>query len=197
LSVQNCTISGATLFTRLMLWPPSLVKDCLANWIVRLQVADASICATAGDGICLFGFRNKPAFGFAFRCYRVHNCHIGVPRAERLMRFGKARTFDPKAFLAQTGLGKTILQYPKSKVIFAQGRSMSVMGIYRQLRRLLSTFDIVVDSCRVSIVSIIEQQSFMRCRTIGLLHVWGSHLASHITNSLKLKLRFCSCLRDA
>jgi len=33
----------------------------------------------------------------------------------------KARTFDPKAFLAQTGLGRTILQYPKHKVIFAQG----------------------------------------------------------------------------
>ena len=37
------------------------------------------------------------------------------------MPSAKARTFDPKAFLAQTGLGKTILQYPKSKVIFAQG----------------------------------------------------------------------------
>jgi CRP/FNR family transcriptional regulator, cyclic AMP receptor protein len=33
----------------------------------------------------------------------------------------KARTFDPKAFLAETGLGRTILQYPTSKVIFAQG----------------------------------------------------------------------------
>jgi CRP/FNR family cyclic AMP-dependent transcriptional regulator len=32
----------------------------------------------------------------------------------------KARTFDPKAFLAQTGLGRVILQYPKNKVIFAQ-----------------------------------------------------------------------------
>jgi CRP/FNR family cyclic AMP-dependent transcriptional regulator len=33
----------------------------------------------------------------------------------------KARTFDPKAFLAQTGLGRTILLCPKNKVIFAQG----------------------------------------------------------------------------
>lgn len=33
----------------------------------------------------------------------------------------KERTFDPKAFLAQVGLGRTILQYPKDKVIFAQG----------------------------------------------------------------------------
>jgi CRP/FNR family cyclic AMP-dependent transcriptional regulator len=33
----------------------------------------------------------------------------------------KVRPFDPKTFLAQTGLGRTILQYPKNKVIFAQG----------------------------------------------------------------------------
>jgi CRP/FNR family cyclic AMP-dependent transcriptional regulator len=33
----------------------------------------------------------------------------------------KECTFDPKTFLAQAGLGRTILQYPKNKVIFAQG----------------------------------------------------------------------------
>ena len=33
----------------------------------------------------------------------------------------KARIFDPKVFLAQTGLGRIILQYPQNKVIFAQG----------------------------------------------------------------------------
>jgi CRP-like cAMP-binding protein len=33
----------------------------------------------------------------------------------------KPRTFDPKSFLAQAGLGRTILQYPKNKVIFVQG----------------------------------------------------------------------------
>jgi len=33
----------------------------------------------------------------------------------------KERTFDLKAFLAQAGLGRTILQYPKNKAIFAQG----------------------------------------------------------------------------
>jgi hypothetical protein len=33
----------------------------------------------------------------------------------------KTRVFDPKDFLAQTGLGRTIMQYPKDKVIFAQG----------------------------------------------------------------------------
>jgi CRP-like cAMP-binding protein len=33
----------------------------------------------------------------------------------------KVRIFDPKSFLAQTGLGRTILTCPKNKVIFAQG----------------------------------------------------------------------------
>src|SRR5713226_5295058 len=33
----------------------------------------------------------------------------------------KTRIFDPKDFLAQTGLGRTIMQYPKDKVIFVQG----------------------------------------------------------------------------
>jgi CRP/FNR family transcriptional regulator, cyclic AMP receptor protein len=33
----------------------------------------------------------------------------------------KVKSFDPKAFLAQTGLGRTILQCPKNQVIFAQG----------------------------------------------------------------------------
>jgi CRP/FNR family transcriptional regulator, cyclic AMP receptor protein len=33
----------------------------------------------------------------------------------------KARRFDPKIFLAQAGLGRTLLRCPKNKVIFAQG----------------------------------------------------------------------------
>lgn len=31
------------------------------------------------------------------------------------------RTFDPRTFLTQAGFGKTILRYPKNRVIFAQG----------------------------------------------------------------------------
>ena len=37
------------------------------------------------------------------------------------MSSAKIRTFDPKTLLAQTGLGRIIQQYPKNKVIFAQG----------------------------------------------------------------------------
>jgi CRP/FNR family transcriptional regulator, cyclic AMP receptor protein len=52
---------------------------------------------------------------------RVHDSHIWISSAERCMSSGKARTFDPKVFLAQTGLGRIILQYPKNKAIFRQG----------------------------------------------------------------------------
>jgi CRP/FNR family transcriptional regulator, cyclic AMP receptor protein len=34
---------------------------------------------------------------------------------------GKARKFDPKSYLAQTGLGRTLLQYRKKHAIFEQG----------------------------------------------------------------------------
>jgi CRP-like cAMP-binding protein len=37
------------------------------------------------------------------------------------MSTGKVRTFDPKAFLTQIGLGRTILRYPSNKAIFTQG----------------------------------------------------------------------------
>jgi CRP-like cAMP-binding protein len=33
----------------------------------------------------------------------------------------KTRIFDPKVFLAQAGLGRTMTSYPKNKVIFGQG----------------------------------------------------------------------------
>jgi CRP/FNR family cyclic AMP-dependent transcriptional regulator len=33
----------------------------------------------------------------------------------------KTRIFDPKTFLAQAGLGRTMTSYPKNKVIFVQG----------------------------------------------------------------------------
>ena len=33
----------------------------------------------------------------------------------------KTRIFDPKVFLAQTGLGRTMTSYPKNKAIFVQG----------------------------------------------------------------------------
>jgi CRP/FNR family cyclic AMP-dependent transcriptional regulator len=43
------------------------------------------------------------------------------PKGYSPMSPRKERIFDPKTFLAQAGLGRTLLQYPKHKTIFAQG----------------------------------------------------------------------------
>src|SRR6202158_765137 len=53
------------------------------------------------------------------------------------MSSGKARTFDPKVFLAQTVLGKTILQYPKNKGIFTQGQPSDAVFYIQQGRARL------------------------------------------------------------
>jgi CRP/FNR family cyclic AMP-dependent transcriptional regulator len=50
----------------------------------------------------------------------------------------KVRTFDPRAFLAETGLGRTILQYPKNKVIFAQGSPSDAVFYIQKGRAKLS-----------------------------------------------------------
>jgi len=50
----------------------------------------------------------------------------------------KPQTFDPKAFLANTGLGRTTLQYPKSKVIFAQGEPSDAVFYVQQGRAKLT-----------------------------------------------------------
>src|ERR1700688_2156652 len=60
-------------------------------------------------------------FGVDFRCRRMHDSLRGISHEELCMSSSKVRTFDPKAFLTQTGLGRIILQYPKDKAIFAQG----------------------------------------------------------------------------
>jgi CRP/FNR family cyclic AMP-dependent transcriptional regulator len=54
------------------------------------------------------------------------------------MSSAKARTFDPRAFLAETGLGRTILQYPKNKVIFAQGSPSDAVFYIQKGRAKLS-----------------------------------------------------------
>ena len=50
----------------------------------------------------------------------------------------KPRTFDPKTFLAQTGLGRTVLQYAKNKVIFAQGQACDAVFYIQKGRAKLT-----------------------------------------------------------
>jgi CRP/FNR family transcriptional regulator, cyclic AMP receptor protein len=54
------------------------------------------------------------------------------------MSSAKARTFDPKAFLAQIGLGRTILQYPKNKAIFTQGEPSNAVFYIQKGRAKLT-----------------------------------------------------------
>src|SRR5258708_38340903 len=77
----------------------------------------------------------------------------------------KPRTFDPKSFLAQAGLGRTILQYPQNKVIFVQGEPSDAVFYIQEGRvkltvlstrgkeatvALLGAEDFIGDSCITS-----------------------------------------------
>src|SRR3982074_369443 len=86
---------------------------------------------------CLFGFRNKHAILVSplHRSFTIFRRMSSAKEVDMSPR--KSQTFDPKAFLAQTGLGRTIIQYPKNKLIFAQGEpSDSVFYIQTGRARL-------------------------------------------------------------
>lgn len=50
----------------------------------------------------------------------------------------KVPAFDPKVFLAQTGLGRTVLRYPKNTVIFAQGEPSDAVFYIQEGRAKLT-----------------------------------------------------------
>jgi CRP-like cAMP-binding protein len=50
----------------------------------------------------------------------------------------KTRIFDPKDFLAKTGLGRTMTPYPKNKVIFVQGESSDAVFYIQKGRAKLT-----------------------------------------------------------
>ena len=50
----------------------------------------------------------------------------------------KEPAFDPKTFLAQVGLGRTILRYPKNKLIFAQGEPCDAVFYIQEGRAKLT-----------------------------------------------------------
>lgn len=54
------------------------------------------------------------------------------------MSLNKVRRFDSKVFLAQAGLGRTLLRCPKNKVLFAQGESSDAV-FYIQTGRIKLT----------------------------------------------------------
>jgi CRP/FNR family cyclic AMP-dependent transcriptional regulator len=50
----------------------------------------------------------------------------------------KERKFDPKTFLAQAGLGRTLLRYPKNKVFFSQGEPCNAIFYIQEGRAKLT-----------------------------------------------------------
>src|SRR3978361_491516 len=66
-------------------------------------------------------------------------------------------TFDPKAFLAKVGEGKTILEYRKDEVVFAQGDVASTV-FYIQKGRVKVV--VLSDQGKEAVVGILEPGQF-------------------------------------
>jgi CRP/FNR family cyclic AMP-dependent transcriptional regulator len=74
------------------------------------------------------------------------------------MSAGKARTFDPKVFLAQIGLGRTILQYPKNKAIFTQGEPSNAVFYIQKGRAKLT---VLSASGKEATIAILGERDFI------------------------------------
>jgi len=99
----------------------------------------------------------------------------------------KTRIFDPKDFLAQTGLGRTIMQYPKNKVIFAQGEPSDAVFYIQKGRTKLTvlspqgkeaTITLLGEGCitsdqpiRVASATAVTQCSILKIDRKAMLHV--------------------------
>jgi CRP-like cAMP-binding protein len=70
----------------------------------------------------------------------------------------KARTFDPKVFLAQIGLGRTILQYPKNKAIFTQGEPSNAVFYIQKGRAKLT---VLSASGKEATIAILGERDFI------------------------------------
>jgi CRP/FNR family cyclic AMP-dependent transcriptional regulator len=70
----------------------------------------------------------------------------------------KPRTFDPKTFLAQAGLGKTMLRYPKNKVIFAQGEPCDAVFYIQEGRAKLT---VLSTRGKEATIALLEPEDFI------------------------------------
>src|SRR5258707_15147901 len=96
----------------------------------------------------------------------------------------KTRVFDPKDFLAQTGLGRTILQYPKNKVIFAQGEPSDAV-FYIQMGRAKLT--VVSARGKEATIALLGQGDFMGEGCIASDQPLRAASATTITDCFVLK----------
>jgi CRP/FNR family cyclic AMP-dependent transcriptional regulator len=95
------------------------------------------------------------------------------------------RTFDPKTFLAQTGQGRTILEYRKNNVIFAQGDPCDAV-FYVQMGRVKLT--VLSARGKEATIAMLSTGDFMgeSCITSGRPLCLSS--ATAITDSCVLKI---------
>src|SRR3984893_6742883 len=75
-----------------------------------------------------------------------------ISQRRAVMSPRKERTFDPNTFLAPAGLGRTILQYPKKKVIFAQGEPCDAVFDIQDGRVKLTVLSTQVKEATIALV---------------------------------------------
>jgi len=70
----------------------------------------------------------------------------------------KTRIFDPKTFLAQTGLGRTITAYPKNKAIFVQGEPSDAVFYIQKGRAKLT---VLSTHGKEATIALLGEEDFM------------------------------------
>ena len=74
------------------------------------------------------------------------------------MARGKARPFDPRAYLAQSGLGRAMVQYRKNRTIFAQGQPADAVFYIQKGRVKLS---VLSKQGKEATIALLGQDEFM------------------------------------
>ncbi len=104
----------------------------------------------------------------------------------------KPRTFDPKSFLAQAGSGRTVLYYPKNKVMFAQGDICDAV-FYIQKGRIKLT--VLSSRGKEGTIALLGPGDFMGEGTITSDHPLCTSFATAVTDSWVLRIEREEMLR--
>ncbi|HYM79100.1 MAG TPA: Crp/Fnr family transcriptional regulator [Candidatus Dormibacteraeota bacterium] len=104
----------------------------------------------------------------------------------------KARRFDPKVFLAQAGLGRTLLRCPTNKVIFAQGEPSDAV-FYIQTGRVKLT--VLSSRGKEATISLLGEGDFIGEDCIASDQPLRTTFATAITNCCLLRIEREAMLR--
>lgn len=111
---------------------------------------------------------------------------------EPCMSPNKARRFDPKVFLAQAGLGRTLLRCPTNKVIFAQGEPSDAV-FYIQTGRVKLT--VLSSRGKEATISLLGEGDFIGEDCIASDQPLRTTFATAITNCCLLRIEREAMLR--